>query len=280
MDPGIGTPGSFEYDLERRKRAVLTALCDAVFTTNSKFQIVDSEDGADRVFRRAMLNENLTDYFRDQAEKDKFVTAVRKQFPDDGTPAESPKRMRVGLRDHHNGYFEADVVVSDASTDENGKVSRYMVGMHIRSEFRARTLQDPKKAAAKATAAVGDRDRRPGAEGDRDASKDRKDKGEVAGEDRKHRQMHDELSQELLAVFDGVLLPCGEPDGPQGGSCRADHEDCGATCPAISPPRFYLRRATCEVFRPRASLLGARAGERHGDLRRLSLPETTADALG
>lgn len=59
--------------------------------------------------------------------------------------------------------------------------------MHIRSEFRARTLQDPKKAAAKATAAVGDRDRRPGAEGDRDASKDRKDKGEVAGEDRKHR---------------------------------------------------------------------------------------------
>lgn len=89
-----------------------------------------------RIFTRSIFSWCQAELIPDLAQpdlhplavQDKFVTAVRKQFPDDGTPAESPKRMRVGLRDHHNGYFEADVVVSDASTDENGKVSRYMVG--------------------------------------------------------------------------------------------------------------------------------------------------------
>merc|ERR1719436_1504061 len=127
MEARLGPSGSFEDDLERRKRAVLTALCDAVLTTNSSFLVVGSEDGADRVFRRPMLNETLTDYFKDQAEKDKFLAAVRKQFPEDDSVGEGPKRMRVTLREEGGECFEADVVVSDANHDKNGKVAKYMV---------------------------------------------------------------------------------------------------------------------------------------------------------
>jgi len=145
METTLGPSGSFEDDLERRKRAVLTALCDAVLTTNSSFLVTGSEENADRIFRRSMLNETLTDYLKDQVEGDKFLTAVRKQFPDDGAVGEGPKRMQVALRDNNNEPFEADVVVSDARTDENGKVNKYMVGMHIRGEFRARALDEQRR---------------------------------------------------------------------------------------------------------------------------------------
>merc|ERR1719323_1003579 len=60
MENRLGPSGSFEDDLERRKRAVLTALCDAVLTTSANFTVTVSADGADRVFRRPMLNEVLT----------------------------------------------------------------------------------------------------------------------------------------------------------------------------------------------------------------------------
>merc|ERR1719436_1010172 len=72
METRLGPSGSFEDDLERRKRAVLTALCDAVLTTDNTFHISGSDDGADWIFRRPMLNETLTDYFKDPLEKDKF----------------------------------------------------------------------------------------------------------------------------------------------------------------------------------------------------------------
>merc|ERR1712224_441176 len=134
----LGPAGTFEDDLERRKHAVLTALCDAVLTTSATFIVYGSDDGADRIFRRPMLNELLTDYFKDEAEKERFVAAVKKQFPEDASIGEGPKRMRVMLRDADDESFEADVVVSDASTDKDGKVNKYMVGMHIRGEHRAR----------------------------------------------------------------------------------------------------------------------------------------------
>merc|ERR1711920_887945 len=82
---------------------------------------------------------------KDQTEKDNFLAAVRKQFPEDDSVGEGPKRMRVTLRDDNHEPFEADVVVSDASTDKSGRVNKYMVGMHIRGEFRVRTLEDSSK---------------------------------------------------------------------------------------------------------------------------------------
>merc|ERR1712113_1064860 len=98
METRLGPSGSFEDELERRKRAVLNALCDSVLTTDNAFTITGSDDGADRVFRRPMLNEVLTDYFKDPAEKDKFIAVVQKQFSEEEQVGEGPKRMRVTLR--------------------------------------------------------------------------------------------------------------------------------------------------------------------------------------
>lgn len=294
MEARLGPSGCFEDDLERRKRAVLTALCDAVLTTGSTFQVTGSDEGADRVFRRPMLNEILTDYFKDQAEKEKFLAAVKKQFPEDDSVGEGPKRMRMTLRDDSGEPFEADIVVSDASTDESGKVNKYMVGMHIRGEFRNRQ---------RTGGAVTDKRHGSAADADRENHRESKrEKGEPLGEDRNHSRVYDELSRELLAAFDGVLMqPCeatapasgdqadhprqGEADGDDGGGIGESLDtgeplrdaDGGEGSPAaVGPPRFFLRRATCEVFRRR---LGARAGERHVDLRRLSLPEPSAAGL-
>merc|ERR1719343_1124594 len=101
--------------------------------------------------------------------------------------------------------------------------------MHIRGEFRARALDDPKRQQ-KAVAA----DRRHAASGTGDGGERhdgrggegrRGDKGgDTQGEDRSHRQMYDELSYELLAVFDGILQPLGEPppDGGESGEPAAD----------------------------------------------------------
>jgi len=234
---GLGPSGPLKDDLERRKRAVLTALCDAVLTTNSTFTVVGSDEGADRVFRRSMLDELLTDYFRDEAESEKFLAAVRRQFPEDDSASEGPKRMRLSLRDGNGEPFDADVVVSDATTDEDGRVDKFMVGMHIRGEFRARALglEDPKpKRPDKGRPAIPEAEKHPEA---RDA----------AAAQRLHT-MYDELSQDILGSFEAVLRPE-----------RASEPHSGR----------QLRRATCEVFRRRA--LSARP--EHVDLRCLSLPE-------
>ena len=46
------------------------------------------------------------------------------------------------LRDTNNKPFEADVVVSDASSDlRTGKISKLMVGMHVRPEHRPKLLE-------------------------------------------------------------------------------------------------------------------------------------------
>jgi len=275
MEHRLGPSGSFEDDLERRKRAVLTALCDAVLTTGSTFVITGSDDGADRIFRRPMLNEQLTDYFKDQGEKDKFLAAVKKQFPEDDSIGEGPKRMRVTLRDDNDEPFDADIVVSDASTDQNGKVNKYMVGMHIRGEFRARALEDSKQRARGGTvekrhASCGD--------SERDKDKDKRSEGkEPPGEERNHSQVYNELSRELFAAFESVLVPTAG-QAVDGKVC-AEHT--GGANGGVAPcaPRFYLRRATCEVFRRRTPPLASRAGDRHVDLRRLSLPEPTVSGL-
>lgn len=291
METRLGHSGSFEDDLERRKRAVLTALCDAVLTTSASFTITGSDDGADRIFRRPMLNEVLTDYFKDQGEKERFLAAVKKQFPEDDTVGEGPKRMRVTLRDDNDDAFEADIVVSDASTDKNGKVNKYMVGMHIRGEFRARALEDPSKqrAATRAVGAGPPADKRHvstgtgppadkrhvagsgGGEGEREREK-RSEKCEPPGEERNHHHIYDELSCELLTALEGVLRPC-----PETGEAEGDNKPDGSG--QGSAPRFHLRRATCEVFRRRTPPLATRPGERHGDLRRLSLPEPAVMVL-
>ena len=60
----------WQDDLERRKRAVLTALCDTVLTTNAEFAITVSNESADKLFKRSMLHEFFTDYLKDGAEKE------------------------------------------------------------------------------------------------------------------------------------------------------------------------------------------------------------------
>eukprot|EP00927_Polykrikos_kofoidii_P074785 TRINITY_DN70809_c0_g1_i1.p1 TRINITY_DN70809_c0_g1~~TRINITY_DN70809_c0_g1_i1.p1 ORF type:complete len:679 (-),score=115.80 TRINITY_DN70809_c0_g1_i1:162-2198(-) len=335
MEHRLGPSGSFEDDLERRKRAVLTALCDAVLTTNATFAITESDDGGDRIFRRPMLNEQMTDYFKDEAEKERFWAAVKKQFPEDDTVGEGPKRMRVTLRDGNDELFDADVVVSDASTDKHGKVNKYMVGMHMRGEFRSRALDDSKQRSrsgagnpdkrltvfAETTAptgcgnglGVGGGSEKPGGLGESRVGSDGRRLGgakpysgalawdKSAGEERTQQQMYEELTGELFAAFEGVLrlpgggLPNGRSDikirGDSGGDVNSSGAEVGTPVvgnggggsgrsssslrdpTASCTPRFHLRRATCEVFRRRTPPLASRTGERHVDLRRLSLPE-------
>jgi len=333
MEHRLGPSGSFEDDLERRKRAVLTALCDAVLTTSANFVVIGSDDAADRIFRRPILNETFTDFFKDQAEKERFLAAVRRQFPEDGNAAEGPKRMRVTLRDDNDEAFEADVVVSDASTDRSGKVTKYMVGMHIRGEFRARALDDSKQGVPRPSPAAVGTEKRQGEGGHGEKDRDRRsaaaglpaDARADAGDERNnHHQAYDELSYELLAAFEGVLRlpgvpasaggtgdtntngklgsvagrhcapsvatsasgqklpsPLGEgapggsgpsdPGGSPGGLPTGALEGQPGGSPLVS--RFHLRRATCEVYRRRTPPLVSRAGDRHVDLQRLSLPK-------
>jgi len=313
MEQRLGSSGAFEEDLERRKRAVLTALCDAVLTTGPTFVINESDDGADRIFRRPMLNEPLTDYFKDAAEKERFLAAVGKQFPEDDTVGEGPKRMRVTLRDDGDELFDADIVVSDASTDKNGKVKKYMVGMHIRSEFRSRTVAPAAGedgCQRNRTGFAGDKrhvacgldghgvgnaggfcekgcwDRRGGAFVGAGVDAKGVTTDPPGGDERNQHHLYEELSHEIFAAFEEVLcLPSQErPKGTSGGegtkilnetsekNGRAGLPSLGAAaCKPATP--FILRRATCEIFRRRAAPLTSRAGERHVDLRRLSLPE-------
>mmetsp|Transcript_66541 Transcript_66541/g.124136 ORF Transcript_66541/g.124136 Transcript_66541/m.124136 type:complete len:527 (-) Transcript_66541:89-1669(-) len=284
LEHRLGSSGYFEDDLERRKRAVLTALCDAVLTTNSSFVVSGTDEGADRLFRRSMLNETFTDYFKDESEKEKFLAAVKRQFPDDDSVGEGPKRMRVTLHDVNGDPFEADVVVSDASIDPDGKVNKFMVGMHAR-DHRSRVQDTRTKAKADKgtkTALPHDADKK------NDASAGMLTR--ASGEDRAHA-MYEELTQELLAVFEATLRPqpecsdsisAGRPPGggPHGANRkdspdgkRSSNLDMSGFMGSHEPPRIILRRASCEVFRRRASPLVSRTGDRHVDLRRLTLPE-------
>jgi len=296
MENRLGPAGAFEEDLERRKRAILTALCDAVLTTTATFTVTSSGDGADRIFRRPMLNESLTDYFKDNTEKEKFMNAVRKQFPDDDSAGEGPKRMRVTLLDEQGQNFEADVVVSDASTDKNGKVNTYLVGMHVRGD-RSRALEDSKQRAARLAAAGNnvstelftERQRQLAGNdsGASEALRDGRDQhimkraallepplrsDSLVTEVRRLSRMHAELSCDLFRAMEGVLPPPME-NAENGASSRKSGNNLNGT---PQQPRFHLRRTSCEVFRRRAF----RPGDRHVDLRRLSLPEPAINGFG
>merc|ERR1719393_866065 len=69
MEHRLGPAGTFEDELERRKHAVLTALCDAVLTTSATFAVTDGD-------------ERLTEYLKDDAEREKFLATVQRQFPE------------------------------------------------------------------------------------------------------------------------------------------------------------------------------------------------------
>jgi len=297
MENRLGPAGAFEEDLERRKRAILTALCDAVLTTTAMFTVTGSGDGADRIFRRPMLNKVLTDYFKDNTEKENFMNAVRKQFPDDDSAGEGPKRMRVTLSDEQGQNFEADVVVSDASTDKNGKVNKYLVGMHVRGD-RSRALEDSKQRAARLAAAAGnnisvelftERQRQLAGNnsGAGDALREGRDQhvmrrpallepptrgDSLVTEVRGLSRIQAELSCDIFRAMEGVLPPPvenaenGSPAGKSGSNSNGTPQQ----------PRFHLRRTSCEVFRRRAF----RHGDKHVDLRRLSLPEPATNGFG
>jgi len=296
MENCLGPAGAFEEDLERRKRAILTALCDAVLTTTATFTVTGSGDGADRIFRRPMLNETLTDYFKDDTEKENFMIAVRKQFPEDASAGEGPKRMRVTLRDEQGQAFEADVVVSDASTDKTGKVNKYMVGMHVRGD-RSRALEDSKQRAARLAAAghnvsaelLAERQRQLAGNdnGTSEALRDGRDQHAIrrpallepsircdsrVTEVRGLTRIHADLSCDLFRAMEGVLPP-PVVNAENGTSAHTAGINSNGT---PQQPRFHLRRTSCEVFRRRAF----RPGDRHVDLRRLSLPEPATNGFG
>ncbi|CAK9103014.1 Uncharacterized protein SCF082_LOCUS48128 [Durusdinium trenchii] len=254
---------AFEDDLQRRKRAVLTALCDTVLTTNAHFAIILSNDSADKLFKRPMLHELFTDYFKDGTEKAKFLASMKKQFVHDDS-SDGPRRLRVTMRDANNKPFEADVVVSDASTDvRTGKVLKLMVGMHVRPEHRSQAMEakrwstagtDPPQASALSHPAVG----RAGAQGVNGLRRARDEKrsgpaGQAAikGVD-EQRQSHRDFSKELLSMYVDFLrshpssggtsgLPAESNGGPEKG-----HSSRGA-------PRIRLHRSNYESFRRRQS---------------------------
>eukprot|EP00929_Paragymnodinium_shiwhaense_P027177 TRINITY_DN16004_c1_g1_i3.p1 TRINITY_DN16004_c1_g1~~TRINITY_DN16004_c1_g1_i3.p1 ORF type:complete len:127 (+),score=16.34 TRINITY_DN16004_c1_g1_i3:114-494(+) len=85
----------------------------------------------------------------------------------------------------------------------------------------------------------------------------------IGGDEQTHRQTYTELSLEILSAFEEVLQP---PDG----SAWSDRYLKGGGS-GRPPPRFQLRRATCEVFRRRAQAPSTRPSV--VDLKRLSLPE-------
>merc|ERR1712232_919254 len=118
--------------------------------------------------------------------------------------------------------------------------------------------------------------------------------GDSLGDDRHQQQVYNELTHELLAAFDGVLVPpeerrptdffrgggVGKGSAADGGSSGSQRPGTGGeadksmvSCGTSKLPHFHLRRATCEVFRRRTPPLASRAGDRHVDIRRLSLPE-------
>merc|ERR1712039_454130 len=132
------------------------------------------------------------------------------------------------------GAFEADTVVSDASLDADGKVKKYMVGMHMRGEVRARALEDSGKLRA------GGPDRRHGSVSEADRDRDRAEwhKGDSRAN---FSQMYDDLSHELLAAFDGVLQPPVE-QVTYGHDAKPKSREEG-NAPHV--PKFQLRRASC-----------------------------------
>lgn len=251
---------AFEDDLERRKRAVLTALCDTVLTTNAQFAVTMSNESADKLFKRPMLHEFFTDYLKDSAEKAKFLSAMKKQFAQDDSLSDGPKRLVVTLRDAKNKPFDADVVVSDASTDmRTGKVSKVMVGMHVRPEYRSQVLEagkqrprlsskgvDPPQASQGASrAAAGTQS----VNGVRRLSRDDKRSGPAAGAE--ERQSHHEFSKELLSMYIDLLRSRSagsRPADSKGGTGKGQ-----SARPTAGVPKIRLHRSNYESFRRRAA---------------------------
>eukprot|EP00930_Biecheleria_cincta_P096337 TRINITY_DN88204_c0_g1_i1.p1 TRINITY_DN88204_c0_g1~~TRINITY_DN88204_c0_g1_i1.p1 ORF type:complete len:663 (-),score=120.02 TRINITY_DN88204_c0_g1_i1:20-1972(-) len=294
LESGTIHSQAIEDDLERRKRAVLTALCDTVLTTNANFAITSSNEAADKMFKRPMLHEIFTDYLKDQAEKDKFVASMKKQFPPDDSVSDGPKRLRVGIRDATGKVFEADVVVSDASTDSRtGKVSKLMVGMHLRTDYRTLALVEGMKQRSRATGTAaaggaGGGTAGGGAEQSSDSTKTGQgdDKNGVsdlllpraggqagtgaanngggggkengrAGTEEQQRQWQKEFSHELLSVFTDLLR--APPDRAAENS-RGQDRDLAAPASPPSVPRILLHRANCETFRRRGGAAALPAG--------------------
>ncbi|CAE7592481.1 unnamed protein product [Symbiodinium pilosum] len=277
---------AFEDDLERRKRAVLTALCDTVLTTNAYFAISSSNESADRLFKRPMLHEVFTDYLKDNAEKAKFLSSMRKQFPEDDSLSDGPKRLRVTMRDAHGKLFETDVVVSDASTDlRTGKASKLMVAMHIRPEYRSQVLAEASKQRPNRwkgeTGAPGHDTSQPntvmaglaGLAGDLQSmgmaiesvqvDPTRSVPPQLKGIEEQQRLFHRDFSQELLSIYRDVLR--NDSSGKQPGSAMRIASKTG-------PPRIRLHRANYESFRRRTSF-AAGLGEQQVDLRSLTFSD-------
>lgn len=256
---------AFEDDLERRKRAVLTALCDTVLTTNAQFAVIMSNESADKLFKRPMLHEFFTDYLKDSAEKAKFLSAMKKQFAQDDSLSDGPKRLVVTLRDAKNKPFDADVVVSDASTDmRTGKVSKVMVGMHVRPEYRSQVLEagkqrprlsskgvdPPQTSQGPSRAGAG-----PGTQsvnGVRRLSRDDKRSGQPAAKGvEEQRQSHREFSKELLSMYIDLLRSRSagsRPTDSKGGTGKGQ-----SARPTAGVPKIRLHRSNYESFRRRAA---------------------------
>eukprot|EP00434_Breviolum_minutum_P012770 symbB.v1.2.011254.t1/scaffold748.1/size165754/8 len=259
---------AFEDDLERRKRAVLTALCDTVLTTNAQFAVTLSNESADKLFKRSMLHEFFTDYLKDSAEKAKFLLAMKKQFAQDDSLSDGPKRLRVVMRDAKNKPFEADVVVSDASTDmRTGKVSKVMVGMHVRPEYRSQVLEAGKQRPRWSSKGIeppqassqGQGLPRAGqgvqssVNGVRRVSREEKRIGQPAkgGVEEQQRQSHREFSKELLSMYID-LLRSDKSAGSRAGDSKGSRGKGENADPAAGVPRIRLHRSNYEYFRRRA----------------------------
>ncbi|CAE7459599.1 unnamed protein product [Symbiodinium natans] len=275
---------AFEDDLERRKRAVLTALCDTVLTTNAYFAISSSNESADRLFKRPMLHEIFTDYLKDSAEKAKFLSSMKKQFPEDDSLSDGPKRLRVTMRDAHGKLFETDVVVSDASTDlRTGKASKLMVAMHIRPEYRSQVLAEaaklrpsrwrgdagaetsqPNTMMAGLAGLAGDLQSMGMAIESVQVDSARAAPPQLKGIEEQQRLFHRDFSQELLSIYRDLLR--SDSTGKQAGSAVR------SAASKSGPPRIRLHRANYESFRRRTSF-AAGLGEQQVDLRSLSLSD-------
>jgi len=278
---------AFEDDLERRKRAVLTALCDTVLTTNAYFAISASNESADRLFKRPMLHEIFTDYLKDNAEKAKFLSSMKKQFPEDDSLSDSPKRLRVTMRDAQGKLFETDVVVSDASTDlRTGKASKLMVAMHIRPEYRSQVLAEAAKRPNRWRDAGTDASApspNPVMAGLAGLAGDLQSMGmaiesvqvndplrspppQLKGIEEQQRLFHRDFSQELLSIYRDLLRSDTVKQSGPSPSARS------SMVSKSGPPRIRLHRANYESFRRRTSF-AAGLGEQQVDLRSLSFSD-------
>lgn len=268
-------------DLESRKRAVLTALCDAVLTTDTSFTINGSVESADRIFRRPMQDASLLDFFSCPVEKERFLAAVKRQFPEDNTPGEGPRRMRVHLHDENMESFEADIVVSDANTDADGKINKFMVGMHVRGDARTRAMEADGRTPGQAAhqrllslvhlakgksidtlptlkVATKDKDGQAvagsPAGSPTEAGKELKGRRADSGDDNHLTHLYNELCDQILSRFDDML------------KC-----DGGRLPPSKQP--FCVQRGNCEVLQWRPPPITPRKGDRPPNLRKLSGPD-------